>query len=114
MSTVLSYSPGQIATVAQQILNLDGYRVDGYGGAPIVAKVILPNLTLATGYPISMTRLDIGLYNYSFTLPTGPSSIGTYLVDLYWYHPDTFQLQQNFIQINVSSPYGVYSVIPVG
>jgi hypothetical protein len=114
MSTVLSYSPGQVATLVQQVLNLDGYRADGYAGPPIIARIVFPNLTLASGYPVAMTKLDTGLYNYSFRLPTGGASVGTYIVDIYWYHPNTLQLQQNFIQINVTSPYGVYSIAPVG
>ena len=113
MSTVLSYSPGQLATIAWQVINSEGFRVDGYGGAPIIARVILPNLSVLTGFPVAMTALDVGFYNYSFLLPTGATSVGTYLVDIYWYDPDTLQLQQDFIQINVTSPYGIYSVIPI-
>jgi len=113
-NTVLTYSPGQVATVFWQILNLDGYRVDGYGGAPVITRVVLPNLTVAAGYPVSMNRFDVGLYVYSFTLPTGAASVGSYLVDIQWYNPDTLQLQEDFVQIVVNSPYGVYSVIPIG
>jgi hypothetical protein len=113
MSTVLSYSPGQLATIAWQVLNAQGFRVDGYGGAPIIARIILPNLTVLPGFPVAMNVLDVGLYNYSFLLPTGAASVGTYLVDIYWYDPDTLQVQQDFIQINVTSPYGIYSVIPI-
>jgi hypothetical protein len=115
MTTVLTYSPGQVATVVQEVLNLDGYRADGYTGAPIIARLFLPNLTLATtGYPVAMTKLDTGLYIHSFPLSIGATSVGSYLVDIYWYHPNTLKLQQNIIQIIANSPYGIYSVIPVG
>jgi hypothetical protein len=114
MSTVLTYSPGQTATIFWQVTNIDGYRVDGYGGPPTIARVIIPNLTQATGYPIVMTRLDVGLFIYSFPLPIGAISVGSYLVDIQWFNPDTLQLQEDFVQIVVNSPYGTYSVIPVG
>jgi hypothetical protein len=114
MSTILTYSPGQTVTIIQQVLNLDGYRADGYLGAPVITRILLPGFTLATGYPATMSRLDVGLYNYSFTLPVGAVAVGTYVVDLSWYSPDTQQLQQDFILVLVSAPYGVYGILPVG
>lgn len=118
MTTVLSYQPGQTVAIVQQVFNLDGYRQDGYDlgdgnhGAPVIARLILPNLTLGSGYPVVMTKLDTGLYYHSFILPSGAIAVGTYLVDIYWYHPDTSTLQQDLVQINVTAPFGIYSVIP--
>ena len=122
MSTVLELQPGQTVTVIQQILNLDGYRQDGYvvsgvsgpNGEPVIARVITPTFTLLTGYPATMTQLDIGLYAYQFVLPTGGSSVGMYTVDIYWYHPTTYQLQQQLVLVNVTAPFGIYSVLPIG
>lgn len=117
MSDTLWYSPGQTVTIVQQVLNLDGYRADGYAfsgsgplGAPVIARLIYPDFTLAPAYPVAMTKLDTGLYTWSFTLPTGGAAVGTYIVDGYWYHPDTLQLQQDFTQIVVLAPFGLYSV----
>ena len=116
MSTVLSYSPGQTVTLVHQVFNADGYRADGYNfinsgplGAPVIARVIHPGLTLSSGFPIAMNRIDTGLYTYSFTLPTGAAAVGTYIVDIYWYHPTTTNLQQDMILINVTAPFGLYS-----
>jgi hypothetical protein len=108
--------PGQRVTIIQQVLNTDGYREDGYSftysgplGAPVIARVILPDYTLDVNFPAAMTKLDTGLYVFSFTLPTGATSVGTYIVDIYWYHPTTHQLQQEIIQVAVTAPYGLYS-----
>jgi len=116
MSNILSYAPGQTVTIIQEILNLDGYRADGYAfygsgvlGVPVIARIIKPDLTLTTAYPAAMTQLDTGLYSFSFTLPTGAAAVGTYIVDGYWYHPSTLKLQQGFTQVVVTAPYGLYS-----
>ena len=114
MSTVLSYSPGQTATIVWQVFNLDGYRADGYAGAPIIERVVLPSLSFATGYPVAMNRLDTGLYTYSFLLPSGAVAVGMYIVDLSWYSPDTMSLQQDIVLINVTAPYGVYGAVTIG
>lgn len=117
MSNVLSYFPGQTVTIVQQVFNLDGYRADGYSfsesgplGAPVIARIIFPDLTLAAGYPVAMTKLDTGLYSFSFTLPTGAHAVGLYIVDIYWYHPSTLSLQQDITQILVNAPFGLYSI----
>lgn len=117
MPNVLSYAPGQTVTIIQEVLNLDGYRADGYNfsgsgalGAPVIARIVFPNFTLATGYPIAMTKLDTGLYSSSFILPTGSTAVGTYIIDIYWYHPSTLKLQQSYTQIVVTAPYGLYGV----
>lgn len=110
MSTILSCGPGQTVTIIQQTFNTDGYRADGYLGAPVIARVVNPDFSLAANYPVAMNKLDTGLYAFSFVLPTGAISVGLYLVDIYWYHPTTFILQQSLQQVNVSAPYGLYSV----
>lgn len=122
MSTVLAQFPGQTVTIIQQVLNSDGYREDGYilagvsgpNGEPVIARIILPGFTLATGYPAVMTQLDTGLYAYTFTLPSGAVSVGLYTVDIYWYNPSTLALQQQVVLVNVTAPFGVYSVGVVG
>ncbi len=118
MTTVLAQMPGQNVTLFQQILDSAGSRQDGYivpgssgpDGEPVIARIILPGFTLATGYPAVMHRLDVGLYTFTFTLPSGAAAVGTYAVDIYWYNPTTFALQQEIILINVTAPFGLYSV----
>lgn len=107
MAHVFTYQPGQTVAIVQQVLNSDGYRQDGYvvpgftgpAGEPVIARIMAPNLSLLIGTPVVMTKLDTGLYYYSFMLPQGVSALGLYMVDLYWYHPTTRQLQQDLIQI---------------
>lgn len=110
MSHFLSCVPGQPVTVVQQVLNSDGYRADGYLGAPVIARIVYPDFSLAPGYPLSMFKLDTGLYAFSFVLPFGAAAVGVYIIDIYWYHPTTLALQQDIQQINVTAPYGLYSV----
>lgn len=114
--SILFHTPGQQVTIVQQILNSDGYREDGYigsqagpSGEPVITRIILPSLTLSSGYPVVMSKIDTGFYNYSFILPSGASAVGTYLIDILWYHPTTYNLQQDIIQIVVTAPYGLYS-----
>jgi peptidoglycan hydrolase-like protein with peptidoglycan-binding domain len=99
--------PGQTVTIIQQVLNSDGYRADGYGD-PVISRIIFPGFTLASGYPVPMNKLDVGLFSYSFILPTGATAIGTYIIDIYWYHPITLQLQQDVVLVVVNAPYGLY------
>lgn len=117
MPTILNYSPGQTVSVIQQVFNSDGYRADGYNfsgsgplGAPVISRIIYPNLSIAAGYPVAMRKLDTGFYIYTFTLPTGAAAVGTYVVDGYWYDPATFKLRQDYFQIVVSAQYGQYSI----
>lgn len=117
MSNVLSYFPGQKVTIIQQVFNSDGYRADGYSfidsgplGAPVIARIIFPDFSLAVGYPVAMVKLDTGLYSFSFTLPSGATSVGLYVIDIYWYHPTTHALQQDIAQVVVTAPFGSYSI----
>ena len=116
MTIVLSQMPGQVVTIVHQILNADGYRVDGYSPsgsgldtAPVIARVVLPNFTLASNFPVQMIKLDAGLYSYNIQIPHGAISVGLYIVDIYWYHPDTFSLQQDVVLINITAPFGIYN-----
>lgn len=102
--TVLSYFPGQVATFFQEVKNSFGERIDGY--VPVVSSIIVPGLTLAANYPQDMTRIDTGLYYFSFTLPTGAVSIGSYLANISYTNPDTLLTNYNLVQILVSAPFG--------
>lgn len=115
MLQTLFYSPGQTATIFLETLNSNGVRADGYADAsfdgydyPIVTRLVFPDLTLATGYPAYMTRLDTGLYYYQFVLPTGASAVGSYLVDVSYTHPTTLYTNTALYQISVNAPYGNY------
>lgn len=108
MSTILQYNPGQVATVILETLNAAGVRADGYD-LPQITRIIFPNLSLASGYPLDMTKLDQGLYMAQFTLPALASSVGTYIVDMVYFDPDTGLPKDTLVQILVNAPMGQYS-----
>jgi len=107
----------------------DGYVLDGYGSIivdngsiiaetysdgyyyPVVQSVMFPDLSLATGYPASMIRIGKGLYINGLTLPTGASSIGTYVVSISRIENGKFILET--YAINAARPFGISSVSPI-
>jgi hypothetical protein len=107
-SAILSASPGQTVTIVFDLLQ-DGYFIDDGYGIPQVYRIIFPNLTVAAGYPQSMNRIDVGLYNYSFLLPTGASAVGSYIVDIRFLDPTTGNPQSRIFQIICSAPFGNYT-----
>ena len=122
---ILQYSPGQTVTIVLEALNADGYRsdgyytsitpdgysvVDGYYTLPIVDRILLPSLVPATGYPQKMAYIDYGLYSFNFTLPTGSTAVGSYIVDVKYVNPVTSQWASVVYQIVCIAPYGQYSV----
>lgn len=109
MPTVLNYTPGQRATVFQEVKDANGVRTDD-GYVPVISRIIFPNFTLASGYPIAMTRLDTGLYYYQFNLPKGAEAIGSYLVDIVFLNPINSILNTNTYQIVVTAPFGNFGV----
>jgi hypothetical protein len=105
MSGILNYTPGQVVTFYQEVK--DGYDQrtnDGY--TPVVTRIILPCLTLSTGYPVDMTYVDVGLYYFQFQLPGGAASVGTYFIDIVYMNPDTQLLVNDSRQVIVTAPYG--------
>src|ERR1700722_19573367 len=102
MTTILQYSPGQTATIWQEIKDANGVRTnDGY--VPVITRIIVPEFTLMAGYPQGMTQFDIGLYYFQFTLPVGAASIGSYLVDIIYLNPINGFLNTNTYQIIVNA-----------
>jgi len=111
MTYILEYNPGQQVTVVLQTLDSNGTRVDGYS-TPIVNRIIMPNLTLSPVYPVVMSRLDTGLYIHTFTLPSGASSVGTYIVDIFWTDATTMKTKNEIYQVIVKAPSGQFSASP--
>ncbi len=112
MIQALSYFPGQIATVFLEVT--DGYsnvREDSLT-IPSVVRVIFPDLSLAPSYPQDMTRLDVGLYTFQFTIPKGASAVGSYLIDVQYSLPQNFggdpgdDFSSAAFQIIVTAPFG--------
>jgi len=114
MSTILNYTPGQIVTFFEEVK--DGYTNqrtdDGY--VPVVTRIIVPGFTLASGYPQSMTRIDVGLYYFQFLLPNGAAAVGTYFVDIIYMDADSGLLVNDSVQVVVTAPFGNFGVSTVG
>lgn len=91
-------SPAQTITLIFEVLNSDGYRVNS-PTIPSIAKVFDPSLAIMSEYPKDMDQIDEGLYSFSFTMPIGSESLGTFIIDLIWTNPDTDLINQTFYQI---------------
>jgi len=117
MSQFLTYSPGQVATIYLPVLNADGYYTDGYYdgytidgySVPVIHRVVKPDLTLMDGYPAPMTKFDLGVFYGYVTIPTGASAVGSYYVDVR-YRDDFGKLKIESVILQVTAPYGIYSV----
>src|SRR6185436_1794326 len=102
---ILSYFPGQKVVIFLETVNNNNVRTDSVT-LPIVDRVIFPGLTLASGYPQTMTQLDIGLYYYQFILPSKASSVGNYLIDVSFVNPVNGFSNNEIYQIIVNAPFG--------
>ncbi len=105
----LQYFPGQKCTC---FLEITGTNLEVLSSLtpPIVSKIIFPNLTLAYGYPINMTKLFDGLYYYSFWIPKGATAIGDYLVYITYTNPDNNLINSQIYQVVVNAPFGTFGM----
>lgn len=110
MHTILQYSPGQVATVTMSVFNDDGVLTDGYA-APSIAKIIMPSLALASGFPVNMTKISTGIYQYKFQLPSGASAVGSYVVQITYTTPDAVT-KNEVVELHVNAPFANFSVSP--
>ena len=108
MPQTLSFFPGQQVTIFLETKDGYGVRTD-CSELPVVSKILFPALTLASGYPQDMINIETGLYYYQFTLPTGATAVGNYLIDVSYLHPDTGYVNTEIYNILVSAPFGNYS-----
>lgn len=106
---VLYYFPGQEATIFLETVDNHGARIDS-ATQPAVTRIVFPDLSLATGFPQDMVKLDTGLYYFRFTLPTHAIAIGSYLVEVSYTNFNTFQNTVGY-QIIVSAPFGNFSTV---
>ncbi len=105
---IINANPNQTISIVAFSTDGYGYAADGYQTASL-DYVRLPSGGLAAGYPQAMTRLSLGTYSISITLP---SAIGTYMVDTSYADPVSGQLKNDLYLINVSRPFGNTSVSP--
>lgn len=111
MITVLSYFPGQKVTIFLEVV--DGYNRVNSITTPKIDGILLPDFSAMIGYPQFMSQIDIGLYVFQFTLPTGAASIGSYLVDASYTYQDGYSNSQLY-QVVVNAPYGNFGAVTVG
>lgn len=110
MTTILQYTPGSVVTVVLQTLNDLGIREDGYS-TPVIERVILPDLSESSLYPLDMIRIDVGFFYHRFTIPSNAISVGSYLVDISWTNAAN-DPKQDIVQIICSPTSGNFSVSP--
>lgn len=110
MHTVLQYSPGQIATVTLSVMDQNNVLTDGYT-QPVVTKILMPNLTSAAGFPVAMQKIDTGLYRFSFQIPSGAVSVGSYVVVMTYTSPGG-AIHNEVVEIKVSAPFANFSASP--
>ncbi len=102
-------NPGQTVRLVIQTINSDGYRVDSY--VPVVTSIYYPNLALASGYPIAMTKIETGLYVHGLIIPTGATAIGTFIANVYY--EEAGAPCWEVFTIQVARPFGNSSVVPL-
>jgi hypothetical protein len=105
---ILFHAPGQIATILLSTKDSDGYLADAYA-LPYVNRVFLPDFTTDDGYPQDMTQLDTGLYYFEYTIPSGATAVGTYLIEIVYNSVIDDSYQNELYQIVVTAPFGIYS-----
>ena len=110
MTVGLFANPGQTIILAVEVLNNQNSRQDGY--VPTMDFVLDPSGTGLSGFPSVMTNIGTGLYNLGVSIPTGVTSIGTYIASVSWTHPDTAATQYELFLINVALPFGTASATP--
>lgn len=98
-------NPKQTVLLCLQTTDGYGSLADGYQ-SPRVDFIRLPSGILASGYPAIMTKLSLGIWYLSFTIPAGRAAIGSYLAKASWPHPTTAVFQSQLFLINVALPFG--------
>lgn len=97
-------NPGQTINLVTQVVDGYGARVDGY--VPQVTSVLLPSLQESSGFPVNMTKIATGLYVLQLLIPSGSTSIGTFIVNVLYTDPATGSPVWQVFQVNVALPFG--------
>ena len=94
-------SPGQFVKFIFEIT--DGYNTrENPSIDPIINKIYTPTFDVLPNYPQAMYHLDVGLYAFYVTLPSGQDNLGTFIVDISWTNSKG-NINQTFYQV-ISKP----------
>lgn len=104
-------NPGQTVSLIVQTVDGYGARQDGY--VPTVMSIYFPDRSLADGFPEAMTRLQQGLYIYDLIIPSGTTSLGTFVASVMFTQPSTGNPEWQVFTINVARPFGNSSASPI-
>ncbi len=102
---MIIYSKLGIATPIILELKNNAIRQDAYS-APMINKIIVPDLSEVPGFPASMIKISTGLYYYNFIIPIAQSSVGSFLVDIEYIDANSMITKNDFVQIIVTNSLG--------
>ena len=71
---------------------------------PVVEFIVDPNGDALPGYPVDMTRISVGVYEYDLDIPAGLINAGPYIASIIWPFPVTSEPQYLYITIMASFP----------
>lgn len=103
MNDIIYATPKQVLTLFFEVFNSTQQRADSPSD-PLITSIYNPNFDLLDGYPAAMTNINVGLYSFTMTMPTGPTAVGTYIISIIWKDPDTSDQKQTHYQIICKSP----------
>ena len=99
----VSTAPGQTVVFVAETLHADGYRA-APPDPPRVMYIYDDNDGYLSDYPQVMTIVSLGLYTYSFVVPSGYAGLGFYTAEITWAQPESFDDQYLFIVVHAVSP----------
>jgi hypothetical protein len=106
---VISANPGTRTSIVLETKMLGASLRSDPDVLPMVLRVVAPDhTTLIGGYPLPMTRLDVGLFVLDIQIPTGATAIGSFIVDVV-YKMSGIDYSEVY-QVVVNAPYANFSV----
>lgn len=105
----LHANPGQTASLVIQ--TVDGYGERVNANVPQVMSIYFPDKSLAQGFPQAMTNIGVGLYSYDIAIPSGATSLGSFIANIR--HTEDSSVVWNVYVISVARPFGNSSASPI-
>lgn len=115
MDQILSYFPGQKATIFLETKTTDGYRANSttppfvsriFGFTSVDGYALYDGYLRLDGYNQPFTNIAVGMYFAQVTLPKMAAAVGSYFIDASYTRPvDGYPATQTY-QIIVNAPFG--------